>query len=61
MNTALEVLAASLGLRLSPEELEWLSMALRDRAEQKVREGQSRRHVLAGYRDAWEPVRGDAA
>ncbi len=61
MNIALEILASTLGLRLSPEELEWLSMVLMDRAEQKVCEGQSRRHVLAGYRDAWEPVRRDVA
>ncbi len=53
----LEILAASLGMRLTPEELEWLSRALKERAEQRRREAGSEPLVLAGYRDAWEPVR----
>ena len=61
VNTALEILAASLGMRLTPEELEWLSMALKEKAEQKWREAGSEIPVLAGYRDAWEPVSRDAA
>jgi hypothetical protein len=38
--TALEVLAASLGISLAPEELEWLALALRERAEHKRRQAQ---------------------
>jgi hypothetical protein len=37
---ALEVLAASLGISLAPEELEWLALALRERAERKRRQAQ---------------------
>jgi hypothetical protein len=40
-STALEVLAASLGISLAPEELEWLALALRERAEHKRRQAQS--------------------
>ncbi len=61
VNTALEILATSLEMRLTPEELEWLSMALKERAEQRRREAGSEMPVLAGYRDAWEPVRRSAA
>ena len=39
-STALEVLAASLGISLAPEELEWLAWALRERAERKRRQAQ---------------------
>jgi hypothetical protein len=39
-STALEVLAASLGISLAPEELEWLALALRERAEHKRRQAQ---------------------
>jgi hypothetical protein len=39
-STALEVLAASLGISLAPEELEWLALALRERAERKRRQVQ---------------------
>jgi hypothetical protein len=39
-STALEVLAASLGISLEPEELEWLALALRERAERKRRQVQ---------------------
>jgi hypothetical protein len=35
---ALEVLAASLELGLAPEELEWLALALRERAERQRRQ-----------------------
>lgn len=56
--TALEILASSLALRLTPEELEWLYRELEERAEEKKkRETGGEPPVLAGYRDAWEPVR----
>ncbi len=61
VNTALEILATSLEMRLTPDELEWLSMALKERAEQRRREAGSELPVLAGYRDAWEPVRRNVA
>jgi hypothetical protein len=51
------ILAASLVLRLSPDELEWLYRELEQRAEEKRREAGNEERVLAGYRDAWEPVR----
>jgi hypothetical protein len=35
---ALEVLATSLELGLAPEELEWLALALRERAERQRRQ-----------------------
>ncbi len=57
VSISLEILATSLGMRLTPDELEWLSMALKERAEQRRREVGSEPPVLAGYRDAWEPVR----
>jgi hypothetical protein len=38
--TALEVLVASLGISLAPEELEWLARALTERAEHKRRQAQ---------------------
>ncbi len=53
----LDILAATLGMRLTPDELEWLSVVLKERAEQRRREAGSEPPVLAGYRDAWEPVR----
>jgi hypothetical protein len=37
-STALEVLATSLELGLAPEELEWLALALRERAERQRRQ-----------------------
>jgi hypothetical protein len=37
-STALEVLATSLGISLTPEELEWLARALTERAEHKRRQ-----------------------
>ena len=55
MSTALEVLATSLGMRLTHYELEWLWRALKEQAEQKEAEGEA--PVLAGCRDACEPVR----
>ncbi len=61
MSTTLEILATSLGMRLTPEELEWLWRALKEQAEQKWREEGNRAPVLTGYRDAWEPVRREAA
>ena len=39
MSISLEVLAISLGMRLTPHELEWLCRALKEQAEQKRREG----------------------
>jgi hypothetical protein len=54
--THLEVLAASLVIRLAPEELELLWSTLKERAEEKRLEAPAGRlPVLAGYRDAWEP------
>ena len=50
VSISLEILAASLGMRLTPDELEWLSMALKERAEQRRRETEARR--------AWWPVTG---
>ena len=61
MSISLEILAASLGMRLTPDELEWLSMALKAQAEQRRREAGSEQPVLAGYRDAWEPERRNVA
>jgi hypothetical protein len=55
--TALGILAASLAMRLAPDELEWLYRELEERAEEKRREGGDEVRVLAGYRGAWEPVR----
>jgi hypothetical protein len=43
----LDILAASLGMRLTPDELEWLSMALKEQAEQRRREVGSEPPVLA--------------
>jgi hypothetical protein len=54
--SVLEILAASLALRLTPDELEWLGKDLEGRAEEKRREAGGEERVLAGYRDAWEPV-----
>ena len=61
MSISLDILAASLGMRLTPDELEWLSMALKERAEQRRREAGSEKSVLACYLDAWEPVRRNVA
>jgi hypothetical protein len=58
--SVLGVLAASLAQRLTPDELEWLCRDLEERAEEKRREAGGEERVLAGYRDAWEPVRGVA-
>ncbi len=60
MNTTLEILATSLGMRLTPEELEWLWRALKGRTEHKWSEAGRETPVLAGYRDACEPVRREA-
>jgi hypothetical protein len=53
--SALEILAASLALRLTHDELEWLHRELEERAEEKRREAGEER-VLAGYRDVWESM-----
>jgi hypothetical protein len=59
--TALEVLATSLVMRLTLDDLEWLCRELKERTDQKRGEGAGvQLPVQAGYRDAWEPVR-DAA
>ena len=50
MSTALEVLATSLGMRLTHYELEWLWRALKEQAEQKDAEAEGGAPVLAGYR-----------
>lgn len=55
--SVLGILAASLALRLTPDELELLSRHLEERAEEKRLEAGGEVRVLAGYRDAWEPVR----
>jgi hypothetical protein len=55
--STLGILAASLALRLTPDELEWLYIELEARAKEKRREAGAEELVLAGYRDAWEPVR----
>jgi hypothetical protein len=55
--SVLGILAASLALRLTPDELEWLCRDLEVRAEEKRLEAGGEERVLAGYRDAWEPER----
>jgi hypothetical protein len=54
--SALGILAVSLALRLTPDELEWLSRELKERAEDERRKAGGEVAVLAGYRDAWDPV-----
>jgi hypothetical protein len=54
--SAVGILAASLALRLTPDELVWLSRELEERAEKKRLEAGGEVRVLAGYRDAWEPA-----
>jgi hypothetical protein len=41
VSISLEILATTLGMRFTPDELEWLSMALKERAEQRRREAGS--------------------
>ena len=53
--SSLGILATSLALRLTPDELVWLYRELEKRAEDKRREVGGEEPVLAGYRDAWEP------
>jgi hypothetical protein len=55
--SVLGILAASLALRLTADELEWLCRDLEVRAEEKRLEAGGEERVLAGYRDAWEPER----
>jgi hypothetical protein len=56
--TALEMLAASFGVRHTLGEIEALSEALVKLTEERRREAEGGRvAVLAGYRDAWEPER----
>jgi hypothetical protein len=56
--SALGVLANSLGMRLTIDEIEWLSRDLKEQAEEKRLEAVGGQlPVLAGYRDAWEPER----
>jgi hypothetical protein len=56
--SVLGILAASLVLRLTPDELEWLGRELEVCAEKKRLEAGGEKRVLAGYRDAWDPDRG---
>lgn len=51
----LGILAASLTLRLTLDELEWLCGELEKRVESKRREAGGEVSVLASYRDGWEP------
>jgi hypothetical protein len=47
-----------LGMRLTIDEIEWLSRDLKEQAEEKRLEAVGGQlPVLAGYRDAWEPER----
>jgi hypothetical protein len=58
----LEILATSLVMRLSLDELEWLCGELAQRTEEKRRKESKEGgepSVLAGYRDAWKPIRGN--
>jgi hypothetical protein len=58
--TALEILATSVVMRLSVAELDWLWGELARRTEEKrcAASGEgAETFVLAGYRDAWEPMR----
>jgi hypothetical protein len=57
MSTALEIMAVSLGIRFTHEELEWLSMALKEQAEQKRHGAESEAPVLTDYRASRQPVR----
>ena len=57
MSTALEIMAASWGIRFTSDELEWLSMALKEQAEQKRREVENEESVLADYRASRQPAR----
>lgn len=52
---ALGILAASLALRLNPDELDWLGSELKEHAAYQRREAGGEVAVLAGYRDAWDP------
>jgi hypothetical protein len=61
VSISLEILATSLSMRLTPDELEWLSMALKERTMQRRREAGSEKPVLAGSRNAREPVRRNVA
>jgi hypothetical protein len=60
----LEILAASLAMRLSVDELEWLLRELAQRTEAERREEAQREQgeppVPATYREAWDPMRGNA-
>jgi hypothetical protein len=57
-STSLEVLARSLSMRLTLDELEWLWRELKEQAQQKMRQADEEGPGLAEYRHAWEPVRG---
>ena len=60
---SLEVLATSLVMRLSLNELAWLWRDLAQRTQEKRRketkEG-GEPPILASNRDAWEPIKGNA-
>ncbi len=57
VRTAVEILATAWGMRLTSEELEWLSVALKERAEHKRREAGSEVSAPAGHREASEASR----
>jgi hypothetical protein len=56
-NTYLEVLARSLSMRLTLDELEWLWDELREQAKEKRRQAGEESFGLADYQHAWEPMR----
>ena len=51
------VLAASLAMGLTLDDLEWLWRDLKERAEERRRAAGGELPVLAGCRDIWEPAR----
>ena len=57
-STSLGVLAASLAMRLTLDDLEWLWLNLKERAEEERRRAAGGElPVFAGCRDIWEPAR----
>lgn len=55
--TGLGVLAKSLSMRLTRDELRWLYSALKKHADDDDNERESTLPVLAGYRDMWDQTR----
>jgi hypothetical protein len=56
-NTYLEVLARSLSMRLTLDELEWLWNELKEQAQQKMRQVGEEGFGLADYQHARGPTR----